>query len=106
MDSHLPIAGVRTRDQQEATAKCPLFVFIDELRRLPDAAFGDMERMLMFLTDHPVDSETLENCLTWDRQHYIRNLIDRTSMYELIAICWEIGQISAIHDHDDQHCWM
>ena len=33
-------------------------------------------------------------------------MIDRTPVYELAAICWESGQLSAIHDHQDQHCWM
>jgi hypothetical protein len=27
-------------------------------------------------------------------------------LYELIAICWESGQKSAIHNHRDQSCWM
>ena len=44
--------------------------------------------------------------LTWDRQHYTRNLIDKTSLYELLAICWEIGQASSVHNHRDQNCWM
>jgi len=24
----------------------------------------------------------------------------------LIAICWEVGQISSVHNHRDQNCWM
>ncbi|MGA7380921.1 MAG: cysteine dioxygenase family protein, partial [Terriglobales bacterium] len=50
--------------------------------------------------------DTLERYLTWDRQHYTRNLIDKTPVYELMAICWEIGQISSVHNHRDQNCWM
>ena len=44
--------------------------------------------------------------LNWDRQHYTRNLIDRTPLYELMAICWEVGQASSVHNHRDQNCWM
>ena len=44
--------------------------------------------------------------LAWDRQHYTRNLIDKTPLYELLAICWEIGQFSSVHNHRDQNCWM
>ena len=44
--------------------------------------------------------------LNWDRQHYTRNLIDRTALYELMAICWEVGQASSVHNHRDQNCWM
>ena len=39
-------------------------------------------------------------------QHYTRNLIDKTETFELMAICWEIGQVSSIHNHRDQNCWM
>jgi len=44
--------------------------------------------------------------LSWDPQHYTRNLIDKTTLYELIAICWEVGQGSSVHNHRDQNCWM
>ena len=54
----------------------------------------------------PVDPDSLAPYLTWDRQHYTRNLIDKTPLYELIAICWEVGQASSVHNHRDQNCWM
>ena len=44
--------------------------------------------------------------MPWERQHYTRNLIDKTPFYELLAICWEIGQVSSVHNHRDQNCWM
>jgi cysteine dioxygenase len=80
--------------------------FVTELRSFPESAFAGTRELLDFLTAKPVDPETLTPYLTWDRQHYTRNLIDKTSLYELIAICWEIGQISSVHNHRDQNCWM
>ncbi len=44
--------------------------------------------------------------LFWDAQHYTRNLIDKTELYELLAICWEVGMKSSIHNHKGQNCWM
>ena len=41
-----------------------------------------------------------------DRRHYTRNLIDKTPLYELVAICWEVGQVSSVHNHREQDCWM
>jgi cysteine dioxygenase len=58
------------------------------------------------MKENPVEPETLAPYLTWDRQHYTRNLIDKTSLYELMAICWEVGQVSSVHNHRDQNCWM
>ena len=44
--------------------------------------------------------------LFWNAQHYTRNLIDKTELYELLAICWEPGMKSSIHNHKGQNCWM
>src|SRR5579859_6841026 len=80
--------------------------FVSALRKFPAASFDETEEILSFLREHPVRPETLESYLCWDKQHYTRNLIDKTPLYELVAICWEIGQNSSIHNHDKQNCWM
>ena len=80
--------------------------FAAQLRKLPESSFREVPEIHQFLKDHPVDPETLTPYLVWDKQHYTRNLIDKTTLYELVAICWEVGQISSIHNHRDQNCWM
>ncbi|HTU42993.1 MAG TPA: cysteine dioxygenase family protein [Candidatus Aquilonibacter sp.] len=80
--------------------------FAAGLRTFPEKAFDSTEEIRKFLAEMPVDPESLAPYLTWDGQHYTRNLIDKTPLYELIAICWEIGQVSSIHNHRDQNCWM
>jgi cysteine dioxygenase len=79
---------------------------VEGLRRLPESAFDGTETVRRFLQETPVEAESLTRYLTWDRQHYTRNLIDRTPLYELMAICWETGQASSVHNHRDQNCWM
>jgi cysteine dioxygenase len=59
-----------------------------------------------FLRGNPVDSASLEPYLHFAKTHYTRNLIYRCPLFELIAICWEVGQMSRIHNHHDQNCWM
>jgi cysteine dioxygenase len=81
-------------------------VFIEGLRKLPESAFGPTEPVRRFLQDTRVSTDSLAPYLNWDRQHYTRNLIDRTPLYELMAICWEVGQASSVHNHRDQNCWM
>ena len=83
-----------------------IYSFVEELRLLPESAFIPTEPVREFLEKNPVDADSLVPYLTWDRQHYTRNLIDRTSLYELMAICWEVGQASSVHNHRDQNCWM
>jgi cysteine dioxygenase len=80
--------------------------FTSELRKLPASSFEQVDALQRFLREHPVDPETLSPYLVWDRQHYTRNLIDKNKLYELVAICWEVGQASSIHNHRDQNCWM
>lgn len=79
---------------------------IEGLRQLPESIFDQTEPLRKFLEDTPVEADSLVPYLTWDRQHYTRNLIDRTPLYELMAICWETGQVSSVHNHRDQNCWM
>jgi cysteine dioxygenase len=84
----------------------PVSDLVAALRRFPADAFDHTSELLAFLRDHPVAPETLAPYLNWNQQHYTRNLIDKTPLYELIAICWEVGQGSSIHNHRDQNCWM
>jgi hypothetical protein len=81
--------------------------FISELRTFPAPAFEQHSGgVLTFLQRTSVSPDTVAPYITWDRQHYTRNLIDKTPLYELLAICWEVGQVSSVHNHRDQNCWM
>src|SRR5437588_3778567 len=84
----------------------PIETLVKGLRQMPDSIFGPTEPLRLFLRDNPVNPDSLAPYLNWDRQHYTRNLIDRTPLYELMAICWEVGQTSSVHNHRDQNCWM
>jgi cysteine dioxygenase len=84
----------------------PIHDFILELRKFPAPAFDQTEQIHRFLQQTPVDPESLTPYLKWDDQHYTRNLIDKTPLYELLAICWSVGQSSSVHNHKDQNCWM
>jgi cysteine dioxygenase len=84
----------------------PIDVLVSELRALPENAFRELDHLRQLLRSKPVDPASIERYLCWDPQHYTRNLIDKTDTFELMAICWEIGQVSSIHNHRDQNCWM
>jgi cysteine dioxygenase len=53
-----------------------------------------------------LDSVSLQPFLYFRRSHYTRNLIHRNDLFEVVAIGWEPGQASAIHNHRGQECWM
>src|SRR5437899_5456915 len=80
--------------------------FVAELRKFPEPSLRRTDVIIKFLESTPFAPDTLAPYLNWDRQHYTRNLIDKTPLYELVAICWEVGQGSSVHNHRDQNCWM
>jgi cysteine dioxygenase len=93
-------------ETQAITKQVSIQDFVVELRKFPESAFNRTDELISFLQSTPVSPDTLAPYLTWDRQHYTRNLIDKTPLYELVAICWEVGQASSVHNHRDQNCWM
>jgi len=80
--------------------------FIAGLRKLREADFTGVTGTLEYLRGNPVDPQSLKPYLFWNAQHYTRNLVDKTELYELLAICWEVGMKSSIHNHKGQNCWM
>jgi len=91
---------------QATTKQFSIQDFVSELRKFPQSAFDSTDQIIHFLEKTQIAPDTLGQYLTWDRQHYTRNLVDKTSLYELVAICWEVGQASSVHNHRDQNCWM
>jgi cysteine dioxygenase type I len=93
-------------NQSSMTPRFSIDQLVDKLRALPVSAFDQTEQVRSLLAEIPVAEPSLARYLTWNRQHYTRNLIDKTDLYELVAVCWEIGQSSSVHNHRDQNCWM
>lgn len=77
----------------------------DKLTAIPEREFTH-ERVLECLRLNRVDVSTLSPYLYFCEHHYTRNLVRKTALFELIAICWDPGQKSPIHNHRDQNCWM
>jgi cysteine dioxygenase len=79
--------------------------FTHGLAAIPEKEFTH-ENVLDFMRKNRVRAASLEPYTYFSAEHYTRNLICRSPLFELLAICWEIGQKSAIHNHRDQSCWM
>lgn len=78
---------------------------IEGLREIPDAEF-DCDNIYRFLGDHPIDVESISPYFFWSDKFYTRNLIYKDDRFEMMALCWEPGQVSRVHNHADQRCWM
>ena len=78
---------------------------IGGLCEIPDAEFT-CDNVYEFLGKHPVDVDSIERYFFWSEAFYTRNLIYKDDRYEMMAICWDKGQVSRVHNHWEQKCWM
>lgn len=42
----------------------------------------------------------------WSQKRYTRNCIYKDKNFEVLLLCWEAGQQTAIHGHDGEDCWV
>ncbi len=78
---------------------------ISGLCRISDSDFT-CDNVYQFLGENPVSVDSIEPFFFWSEKYYTRNLIYKDERFELMAVCWESGQASAVHNHADQKCWM
>lgn len=83
----------------------PVSGLIEGLKAIPDETFV-CENVYQFLSENPVDAASISDYLFWSPSFYTRNLIYKDERFEMMAICWEKGQVSRVHNHYDQRCWM
>ncbi|HUL17267.1 MAG TPA: cysteine dioxygenase family protein [Terriglobales bacterium] len=79
--------------------------WVKELASIPERSFT-LETVQDFVLQHLVRPKSLDKYLFYSKGNYTRNLIFKNEIFECLAICWEIGQSSRIHNHRDQNCWM
>ena len=75
----------------------------DLLSILPKCKNKDFKRIVSYLQ---ISESDLAEFATWDSTSYTRNCIDRTDDYELLLLCWEEGQVTDIHCHGGEECWV
>lgn len=78
---------------------------IDGLCHISDQDFT-CQNVYEFLGENPIDVDSIEPFLFWSNNFYTRNLIYKDERFELMTLCWDKGQVSRIHNHADQKCWM
>jgi cysteine dioxygenase len=79
--------------------------WVTGLAAIPEPEFT-LQNVQVYILAHVVRPETLDKYLFFSKGNYTRNLIFKNEVFECMAICWEVGQASRIHNHRDQNCWM
>ncbi|MFZ3217958.1 MAG: cysteine dioxygenase family protein [Candidatus Acidiferrales bacterium] len=79
--------------------------WVKQLSAIPEKQFT-IPRVLEFTQRKAIQPETLAPYIFYANSHYTRNLIYKCKLFEILAICWNVGQLSRVHNHRDQNCWM
>lgn len=74
---------------------------VAELARDPQG-----KRIVPMLQRYAREHDDWREFARFDDERYTRNLVHRCGEYELLLLCWGRGQVSPIHNHAGQHCWM
>ena len=53
-----------------------------------------------------IPKSVFENFCSWSNESYTRNCIIENEKFELILLCWNVGQSTPIHDHGGEECWV
>lgn len=61
--------------------------------------------VLPFLRSSLMDPGELERYLHWARGRYTRNLAFKCADFELLVLCWDVGQAAPAHGHEGEKCW-
>lgn len=64
------------------------------------------EPVYEYLSSRQLDADSIQKYINWSPKFYTRNLIYKDERFEMMAICWDKGQVSRVHNHWDQRCWM
>jgi len=79
--------------------------FVDSLKAF-SAGPVTRDSVLELCEGVQISDASLAPFLYFDEHYYTRNLIYRDDMFEVMAICWQPGQRTAVHTHNGQLCWM
>lgn len=78
---------------------------VEGLREIPDEEFV-CDTVYEYLGKNPVEIDSIQKYMFWSPSFYTRNLVYKDERFEMMAICWEKGQMSQVHNHSEQRCWM
>jgi len=79
--------------------------FIDRLRSF-ERSLITRDCVLDLCSSVVITDSSLAPYVYFDDAFYTRNLIYRDELFEVMTICWQPGQKTAVHTHNGQLCWM
>lgn len=75
------------------------------LARIPAMEFSQ-ENVQRYIHQHAIVADSLKPYTFFSARQYTRNLIFKNEVFECLALCWDIGQSSSVHNHNDRLGWV
>jgi cysteine dioxygenase len=79
--------------------------FVTKLRAFEQGIIT-RDGVLDFCSSVQITDASLAPYVFFDDKFYTRNMIYRDDLFEVMTICWQPGQRTAVHTHNGQLCWM
>ncbi len=78
-----------------------------DLDRLPaPTSASDGDRILQWLSEATAQGSALAPPAAFDAgQPYTRTLLHKNANFELLALHWQTGTLTSLHDHGGKQCW-
>lgn len=82
----------------------PIEPFVENLKQLLRQGFYTAA-IHRFLETTLIAPASLQPYVSYRPDRYTRNLIYKSDDFELLAICWNVGQKAPVHGHEGERCW-
>jgi cysteine dioxygenase len=79
--------------------------FVTTLRAIPEEEF-QQGPILKLMSKLLLTQESLDRYVHRSQERYTRNLVYRNELFEVMVVCWDVGQKTPIHNHDNQLGWL
>src|SRR5664279_2475996 len=89
----------------QVCGKLSVHEWLEGIAVIPMADFT-RDNVRRYMSLNAIHRSTLQPYVFFSSKRYARNLIFKNEVFECVAMCWDIGQASSIHDHNDKLGWM
>jgi len=100
----------RKRKQEDEVQDLNMTKFLSNVHEhmeKPDNGYENSKPVESFMRNLKYVPEEWAKYAIFYKDHYTRNLVaTKDFTYDLILLCWQAGQKSAVHDHRESGCWM
>ncbi len=82
-----------------------LGMLVSELSKLEESPL-DPSKVARLLSETDITGLEIQPLLHFRKDRYTRNLVHRSSTFDVIVLCWPPNSGTAVHDHNQQLGWV